>query len=190
MGQYWDFLSVTLQRAGLRNGGAKWIEFFFCEQPFLVGSLTVPYPSDKVDTWLEGFTGTAPSAHDEGVLRFPNEILLNIVELVPNIRDRVCLALTCKRLLSLSRDSVEELKKRLAAPWVGGRLICIGDYTDASDLPEGFFTKAEKRRLRWDPKDNMYGGLSYMRDKQTRLFLGTMTLARSSLGDMVLTPNK
>ena len=78
-----------------------------------------PPDSDKIDAWLGGFTVSAPSVTDKGFLCCPNDIFLKIIELVPSIRDKVCLALTCKRLVSLSRDLIEELKKQLAAPWVG-----------------------------------------------------------------------
>ncbi|TFK87084.1 hypothetical protein K466DRAFT_549288 [Polyporus arcularius HHB13444] len=182
MGQYWEFLNISLGQAGRRNGGAKWLEFFFCEQPFLVRSLTVPYPSDKVDRWLEGFTAITPRDKDQGLLRVPNEVLIKIVELVPSIRDRVCLALTCKRLLSVSRDQIEELKKQLAAPWAGGRLICIGDYTDADDLPEGLLTEEKKRKLKWDPDSHGWGGMGHLLKKHTPLFLGTACLYRDIWG--------
>ncbi|KAI0717199.1 hypothetical protein C8T65DRAFT_641688 [Cerioporus squamosus] len=172
----WNFLNITLREVGRTTGGEKWLEFFYNPQYFLVRSLTLPYPSDKVDAWLEGFTATAPRINDQGLLRFPNELLMNIIELVPDVRDKVCLALTCRRLLSLSHDGIEELKKQLAAPWAGGRIICLCEYTNVNDLPKSLLTQEEKSELKSDRKLSRYGGLRSLLDKHTPLFVGTYRL--------------
>ncbi len=54
--------------------------------------------------------------NNEGILRFPNELLLNIVELCLGVLDKDCFAATCKRILSLSCDHIEACKKKLATP--------------------------------------------------------------------------
>ncbi|KAI0758868.1 hypothetical protein C8Q74DRAFT_1372777 [Fomes fomentarius] len=139
-------INVSLKETGV-GAGSKWIEFFFNKQQFLVRSLTIPFPSVKTDKWLELSTRFAPH-NNEGILRFPNELLLNIVELCPGVLDKVCFAATCKRILSLSCDHIEACKKKLATPWVDGRLICIGEDIDFRYLPRNVLTKEERKALK------------------------------------------
>ncbi|KAI0770310.1 hypothetical protein C8Q74DRAFT_1448932 [Fomes fomentarius] len=166
-------VNVSLKEKGL-GAGSKWIEFFFTKQQFLVRSLTIPFPSAKTDKWLERSKTFAPH-NNVGILRFPNELLRIIVELCPGVLDKVCFAATCKRILSLSCDHIEEYKKKAATPWVDGRLICIGEDVNFGYLPRNVLTKEERQELKESFNEGLgrhgeYGGLRDMiKNKQTLL---------------------
>ena len=106
-----------------------------------------------------------------GILRFPNEIFLEIFKHC-DIHHKIYLALTCRRMLSISLDDIEKNKSKLAAPWVNTRIICVGDY--AHDLPRGVLTKSQQTALsKSDDYDKYnYGGLGSMLNKSVTLFTG------------------
>ncbi|KAI0744872.1 hypothetical protein C8Q76DRAFT_663554 [Earliella scabrosa] len=182
MGQYFYLLNVSLEQKGDLDGGLKWVEFFSQKQTFLVRSLTVPFPSAQVPVWLDGFTATRPLARDAGMLRLPNELLIKILMLCPAMLDKICLALTCKRMLSLAYDQIEEIKTARATPWVGGRLICIGDEVNYRSLPRTLLTDEEKWEVegRFETGDeddaDEIGGLGFMLSEKTPLFQGNAEL--------------
>ena len=147
--------------------------------------LTCPADSAQVPVWLDGFTATLPLSRDAGLLRLPNELLIEIIKLCPDILDKICLALTCKRMLSLACEHIEAVKKARATPWVRGRLICVGDYVDYRSLPKDLLTKSEKKKLEErfkTRKGDSYGngGLGHMLGMTTPLFQGNAGLARNT----------
>ena len=85
---------------------------------------------------------------------------------------KICLALTCKRMLSISLDDIEDAKSKLASPWVNTRIICVGDYAD--DLPPNVLTTSQQTKLSKsnDYGSYSYGGLEFMLRKRVTLYTG------------------
>ena len=110
-----------------------------------------------MDKWVEG-ANVHPTVVDKGLMRFPNELLLAVLQHCPTILDKICFALTCRRLLVISRGHVEKLKTEIAAPWAGERIICISDAVLWSGLPHDLLTEAERRKFQEaQAADDYYG---------------------------------
>ena len=132
--------------------------------------------SPMLEKWVKD-ANVQPTMTDSGLMQFPNELLLNVLESCPAFGDKVCFALTCRRTLAISLDHLETLKRKLAAPWAGERLICVGDYGEWKHLPHGVLTSAERREFealhaKGDYDVRSYGGFGFMRETTTELFDG------------------
>ncbi|TCD71461.1 hypothetical protein EIP91_010167 [Steccherinum ochraceum] len=57
----------------------------------------------------------------------------------------VCLSLACQSFFVIGFDSLLERHKEhyYAIRWIGDRIMCVGDYANANDLPKDVFTPAE-----------------------------------------------
>ena len=78
----------------------------------------------------------------------PNDILYLIFkEAINDFTSLACGAITCKALLSAALPHLRKAYVLHHAPWNGTRLICLGEYTDDSDLPPGLLTQEERREV-------------------------------------------
>ncbi|KAI0743327.1 hypothetical protein C8Q80DRAFT_1180331 [Daedaleopsis nitida] len=163
MDQYWRIINICQKEVGIRNGGPELIKSLFHKQNSLVRSLTLSYPSSIIDTLLKEnrVTITSGDNADHSILCFPNELLLNIIEQIPELLSVVCFALTCKRILSLSRDPIVHSKRQGACSWAGGRVICVSEYTSPDDLPKGLLHPIEDLMNQLTTSMNGFHGQSY-----------------------------
>ncbi|KAG5653997.1 hypothetical protein H0H81_008579 [Sphagnurus paluster] len=76
-----------------------------------------------------------------GFRRFSNELIDLIYQALDDFPAILALAATCQRSYDVGRRYFERWLRTLFAPsWAGDRLICIGDYTCADDLPPSMLT--------------------------------------------------
>ncbi|KAG8994353.1 hypothetical protein FRB94_012908 [Tulasnella sp. JGI-2019a] len=85
----------------------------------------------------------------------PFEITKLVFASIDDLWDATSLGLTCKHMLDLSLDRINQLLPIFTAPWAGDRLICIGDYADNDDMPPGALTREEMTILK-DNRINLY----------------------------------
>lgn len=90
--------------------------------------------------------------HNSFVAKLSQEALARIYGYLSAPRDIACLSLTCTYLLMFGYSKLQTRLKETSARWAGGRLICIGDYTEPKDLPLGMLTNEEKKELNLLPK--------------------------------------
>ncbi|KAG5634842.1 hypothetical protein H0H81_000544 [Sphagnurus paluster] len=83
-----------------------------------------------------------------GFRHFPNELIDLVYQELDDLTAILGLAATCQRSYDIGRRYIEHWVRVLFVPtWVGGRLICLGDYACADDLPPGMLTDEELRRV-------------------------------------------
>ncbi|KAG8989067.1 hypothetical protein FRB94_014691 [Tulasnella sp. JGI-2019a] len=184
MGQYWQILNLDAEQT--RGSWGKLGEFFTSRAPdVLFRDLHVPGKvsfdsiisatqtaySEKADYEASGLyrrtyqlelngseawvpEGESP-LHD-----LPTDVVKLLFDSIDNLQDAICVGLTCKRLLELGLDRVNQLLSMTAAHWAGDRLICIGDYAKNHDMPPGVLTDEEKAFLE-DEGLNLYGYAGY-----------------------------
>ncbi|CCM04103.1 uncharacterized protein FIBRA_06263 [Fibroporia radiculosa] len=78
-----------------------------------------------------------------GKLSLPSELLSLICENIDNLLDAISFGLTNSILFCIAEKRISKLQCDETASWVGGRIICLGDYMEDDDLPEGMMTKVE-----------------------------------------------
>lgn len=72
------------------------------------------------------------------------ELVDMILKEIGDLTDLVCFLLTCQRYYEIGRRHVEaRLEETFFYSWAGNRLICLGDYAELDDLPEGMLTDDE-----------------------------------------------
>ncbi|RPD74925.1 hypothetical protein L226DRAFT_68940 [Lentinus tigrinus ALCF2SS1-7] len=204
MGQYWEIFNISRRQVGEIEGrGLKFGEFFFVKQDFLVRSLTIPFESPEL---LAYYDLVPKRRYENGLLSLPDELLLEIIAYARRIAtlwDVACFAITCRKMLILSRDSLNYDRAVEAAPWYSCRIACIGDYATVDDLPDQIMNAAQRAQLKkLNEKDSneesdeesdgeSYAGLySYMIGR-TVLFHGAFALPKEaqrhfSRGDQAL----
>ncbi|KAF4973177.1 hypothetical protein FZEAL_9394 [Fusarium zealandicum] len=166
MGQYWHLLNID-KRCIVRNvGGLKLIEFIFSKSAEqLVGLLSNPY-------WLK-FNISSNLVRESKkkslgslLTSLPQEIIDMIVSLLfdgRNHDDFICLSLTCTYFFRLLAGKVQEIIIEDTGPWVGDRLIFVGDYADG--YPANIATPEEEAV--WDKISPEYNNPLYEMDHQT-----------------------
>jgi hypothetical protein len=80
-----------------------------------------------------------------GRLQLAVELILMIFEELDDASDVVMLGLTHNTLMIIGWNRIQALLAQGLAPWVGDRIICIGDHGD--DLPEGMISDEEYEKL-------------------------------------------
>ncbi|TFY73839.1 hypothetical protein EWM64_g10173 [Hericium alpestre] len=155
MGQYWLLLNYDLGET-LSNLGKLNVGMF--ESPFeaLVPMLKAQEPVTllaepqdfywrmlrrmaKEFGWKRRTRRAIPIGANVPVFdRLPAEIILMILnEMIEDCVDCICLGLCNQRLWSIARGVIMKCLREIDAfnSWAGGRLICVGDYTEPNDLP-------------------------------------------------------
>ncbi|OJT12640.1 hypothetical protein TRAPUB_10806 [Trametes pubescens] len=148
MGQYWHFFNVNRLEQADPEGGYKLGSIFYTKQPFLVRSLTIPYPVPELAGYLANTLPLGPIAK-KGMLSLPDELLDMILDHddLP-ILDRVCLAITCKKLLILAEGSLlKSCRTYGSAGWAHCQIACLGDYATLDSVPERLLPPAQKDRI-------------------------------------------
>ncbi|KAH9902707.1 hypothetical protein C8Q73DRAFT_785355 [Cubamyces lactineus] len=153
MRQGWEFVNASDKRRQYYTPEREWTDkpILFFKQPFLVRSITIPYPRPELAKYLENAPPTGPVART-GLLSLPDEILLMILE-DPDptwaINSRVCLAITCKKLLVLAQPRLTHYRTfDLMAEWARCRIGCLGDRTDYEKVPDKLISPAMKDEIR------------------------------------------
>ncbi|KAI0045425.1 hypothetical protein FA95DRAFT_125155 [Auriscalpium vulgare] len=71
----------------------------------------------------------------------PPELVDSIFELVDDFADALCLGLAHQHLLTIGMPRIEALYAQELAPWIGHRILCLGD--SAGSIPNTILTPAE-----------------------------------------------
>ncbi|TFK92693.1 hypothetical protein K466DRAFT_206632 [Polyporus arcularius HHB13444] len=180
MDQYWKFVTRREERKPHGGNGCAFLER---KQGFLVRSITAPYHSLELQRHLERLSSTPPAINNKGLLSLPDELLLDIVDSVPEIEweDVVILAVTCQRLFYLLRKLIDQGRAQLSAPWGGGRILCVGGYAQYEDLPATLLEAGERAIIekaigKYPGEDPGCGGLDSLLDgKKCFTFRGAFT---------------
>ncbi|KZV84186.1 hypothetical protein EXIGLDRAFT_807279 [Exidia glandulosa HHB12029] len=106
----------------------------------LHGLLVRKYTLPTADQYSDSQTQSAFLSH------LPDEMIAEIFVQVEDIEDTAALALTCQ----ICWDMCARVVKRLPmfAPWLGDRLLVIGESTRFTDLPPNVLTNEEKKLIR------------------------------------------
>lgn len=157
------------------------------------------FTSPLIDKWLEGFQRRP---YEKGILKLPVELIRQIyLEDALDYESCARLAITCRYLLLVGRDIIENTRDVLAAEWYGCRIICAGDYTRLRDFPDNILNETQKAKLEqmiladraikraehlaeygpnglhptlWEDRepDTAYGGLELLCPNKTPIFPG------------------
>ena len=96
-----------------------------------------------------------------------------------------CFAITCRRTLHLSRDTLQNMKASLAAPWCYDRIACIGDRADVDDLPDAVLDAAGRSKLNAKIEAGNalgeYGGLCSQMPAVAQLYKGMESVRSDSV---------
>ena len=84
------------------------------------------------------------------ITQFPQELIDALINQIDDAIDMFALGLTCSHFFRLLAPQMQSALVTDAAPWVGDRLIFVGDYADG--VPPGIATDAEIPSRR-DPKE-------------------------------------
>ncbi|KAI0047402.1 hypothetical protein FA95DRAFT_1226092 [Auriscalpium vulgare] len=82
-----------------------------------------------------------------GALALPVEIILMIFHELKNVEDALFLSIAHPTLEAIGATHLHALRLAEHAPWIGGRLVCVGDYADLDDLPAGMLSPIEREEL-------------------------------------------
>ncbi|KAJ6488937.1 hypothetical protein C8R45DRAFT_1143212 [Mycena sanguinolenta] len=83
------------------------------------------------------------------LVNLPVELIQEIHYDLEDIRDIICLSVTCQPLWEVGR---REIYRRLmlltqAPSWAGDRIICVGEYLQNNDIPDHILTSEEKEEF-------------------------------------------
>ncbi|KAI0758170.1 hypothetical protein C8Q74DRAFT_1373202 [Fomes fomentarius] len=146
MGQNWDLLNIDRKEQS-PVAGCKLGECFFDDFWSLRDALTLRALPREVNTWLE----RGPRALQPGPLGKLSPELLDMVfrdVIRTNYIAALWFATTCKSVLEVAKPHLLRKLEAIYAPWAGGRLIYLGQYTESdAALPEGLLTDAELQQI-------------------------------------------
>ncbi|KAI0719356.1 hypothetical protein C8T65DRAFT_53682 [Cerioporus squamosus] len=183
MDQYWKFFNLTKRQEADIHGGPK-CTFLQRKQGSLVRSITLPFQSPELDAHWERLEHTPPVINNKGLLSLPDELLLDILELLKQWEELVILAVTCRRLYVLSLKRLNQGRAQLSAPWAGCRIICAGESATFRDLPATLLKVGERafidakfkdKNLNDDDDEARYGGLSCFEWDESMLHRGAFS---------------
>ncbi|KAM5542373.1 hypothetical protein V8D89_003832 [Ganoderma adspersum] len=153
MGQLWEVINVD-RREHLLAGGSKLGEFFFDDMSDLHKALQTPILPDLVDESLARGTmvfqpGSIGKLSTEVLDMIFQEILHDQKHpFVTNFVACTCFAIACKRLLTVGKRHILEGMIKYHVRAANCRLVCLGEYTDATDqAPPGMLTKEELKEI-------------------------------------------
>ncbi|KDQ16494.1 hypothetical protein BOTBODRAFT_173016 [Botryobasidium botryosum FD-172 SS1] len=160
MGRYWQaYTSKHL------DSGGKIAESIWDREPHALAShLIVPAKPSSINASISrrrALPATQTIDQLLGYLNLPTEILIMIFNEIDNFPDAFSLAYTNTYLLAAGQDILCALLKARETQWAGDRIVCIGDYAQNNDLPQGMLTTAEMQGLLAFESDevprNLYG---------------------------------
>ncbi len=93
------------------------------------------------------------SVHPSRLANIPQELFNTILQYLDDGVDLICLALACRYFLSVLEKQIRDILASDAAPWVGERIILLGDY--ACDLPEGLLNESEQLELSHQKREDI-----------------------------------
>jgi hypothetical protein len=105
--------------------------------------------------------------------QFATEIVACIFDEINDAGDCFSLALTSRRCWLIGRSRMKAFILEHAMSWAGDRIVCVGNYLDYADIPEGILTTEELEELRAlneasDNNDDDGYGLTSLCDKELR----------------------
>ena len=107
--------------------------------------------------------------------QFATEIVACIFDEINSAGDCFSLALTSRRCWLIGRPRMKAfiLEHATSMSWAGDRIVCVGDYLDYTDIPEGVLTTEELEELTALNEaldDRYFGGygLTYLCNKKLR----------------------
>ncbi|KAJ3480394.1 hypothetical protein NLI96_g8394 [Meripilus lineatus] len=137
MGQYWIILDLD------SNTNCRYIgklgEGLFNISNVVVRNLVRPIPRKMQPTH-------EPSS--KGLLKLPFDVIVMIMKRIRIIADLVAFTLVNKALLSIGFNMVQDILVNVPS-YVGNRLVCLGDYAEDNDLPEGFTPEDLSKAAAW-----------------------------------------
>ncbi|KAI0042903.1 hypothetical protein FA95DRAFT_1563843 [Auriscalpium vulgare] len=155
MGQYWKIINLDTKEAhGLHKIGP---ETFYGRYDWLLRTVTQPLRPSAVTT------ATFPNT-SLGALALPTDIILMIFHELEDWVDAMCLCVAHPILEVIGSPHADALGLAWQAPWIGHRLVCVGDYARTDDLPDGMLTEEETQELRTGDADSDYRPTLYGAD--------------------------
>lgn len=79
-----------------------------------------------------------------GLFKLPVELIQGLLKELHDFEDLLSFVMANQTLYSIGFKFVQEAASKVRAPCTGNRLVCMGDYTLADDLPPGCTTKPLK----------------------------------------------
>ncbi|KAI0047416.1 hypothetical protein FA95DRAFT_1227471 [Auriscalpium vulgare] len=142
MGQYWTIVNLDCRH---KYELAKLGESFFDGWEWLTRVLTDPLiPAPPAVT-----AQVADSLRSSlGALALPVEIVLKIFDELEDLEDAEYLSIAHPTLEAIGATRVHALRLAENAPWIGGRLVCIGNYAQLNDLPVGMLSSTERAEIK------------------------------------------
>ncbi|KDQ11609.1 hypothetical protein BOTBODRAFT_189786 [Botryobasidium botryosum FD-172 SS1] len=148
MGQYWQVINLD-KRQTLGFWG-KLAEFIWASEPHTLAWRLIPVDFSPIIASSIARRKTPSGltiAQLLGSLHLPTEILAMIFSEIDSFQDAFSLAYANTHLLAAGQGTLCALLRVKAAHWAGDRIVCIGDYAENEDLPEGMLTAAETQEL-------------------------------------------
>ncbi|KAJ7342838.1 hypothetical protein DFH08DRAFT_1011306 [Mycena albidolilacea] len=161
MGQIWQLINLDMHET-YGNWG-KLGECLFDTSPNCLNTtlraapklpdcdrLILPFkPGAPFETLLSGRTVTyfpQKAAQSSTLVNLPLEMIQEIYSNIEDFVDVVCLSMTCQSLWNRGRKEIYRYVGLIAASlsWVGGCIICVGNYLENDDIPEHLLSPEEK----------------------------------------------
>ena len=152
MGQGWlvvDLDGRTTVELG-KLGESLTHEYTTIEFPHYLWRVQVPAsisPSKKqVMQWVQSTRKSAHQLQTTGISiqMLPVELLQLIFGMIEEFSDVICLALASEHIF---RAGEFRIRAETQQSWAGHRLICVGNYLDNEDIPQGLLTSDEQEEL-------------------------------------------
>ncbi|KAJ7187802.1 hypothetical protein C8R46DRAFT_1052616 [Mycena filopes] len=171
MGQYWKVINldkgVTFGSWGER--GASLLALRDCLEKSIRGGSKLPdrdamvKPFKPGEVFREGskrgpnpsptlfFSKTATQSSALLLNSLPVEIIDAIYLEMEVLGDVLCFSVTCQMLWAIGRAHIYRHITARAAPysWAGDRVLCVGDYLENENIPDGLLTLEEQYKLLW-----------------------------------------
>ncbi|KAI0047414.1 hypothetical protein FA95DRAFT_1606108 [Auriscalpium vulgare] len=144
MGQYWMILNLDCRDRF--DTLAKLGETFFDGYEWMTRVLTEPVIPAPLAVRADS------SKSSLGALALPVEIILMIFHELKDVEDAMYLSIAHPTLEAIGATHLHALRLAEHAPWIGDRLVCIGDYAKLDDLPTGMLSSAERAEVNTLPR--------------------------------------
>lgn len=152
---------VNLDKRETFGTWGKLGEFFFDDFETLIEFIQTPCPHPAPDSVLakhKPYIRTMETGKALGRLDLPGEILHFILDNITSFQDALFLTLANPLLEPFGHQRMYELICLCQQRWKGDRMICLGDYARADDLPEGLLSENELEKLQDQDKQlGIYG---------------------------------
>ncbi|KAJ6488946.1 hypothetical protein C8R45DRAFT_1213551 [Mycena sanguinolenta] len=158
--QYWKLINLDQRKTYgfwgelgnfLFNGSPRCLNQNLRIPPPLPDCDMVLFPFRPGALWGEADDGAATHFPQTAVqlsalVNLPVELIQEIQYDLEDIRDIICLSVTCQPLWEVGRREIYRRVALLieALSWAGDRIICVGDHLQNNDIPSHILTAAEK----------------------------------------------